>query len=111
LEINMAIDVLMASQTRLVTVDGDGWLRPAQGEPIDATADELFTVVVLWDLADGTCWTGWLATMARRTACFGPADLEDPIFQSWLRALPGWNFEQLRHATTNQGFHLVWRRA
>lgn len=106
----MVIDVLSASQ-RFVMIEGDGRLHPAKGEPLDVIADELFTVVVVWDHVDGSSWIGWLATMARQTACFGPTDLEDPAFQSWLRALPGWQPANLQHATTNQGLHLEWRRA
>lgn len=107
----MGIDVVPASQHRLVMVGGDGRLHPWQGEPLDVIADELFTVVVVWDLVEGSSWIGWLATVTRRTACFGPTDLEDAVFQSWLRALPGWQPENLRHATTTPGLHLVWRRA
>jgi hypothetical protein len=106
----MVIDVLSASQGRLVVIDGDGRLHPAQGEPLDVIADALFTVVVVWDF-ESSSWTGWLATLNRRTACFGPTDLEDPVFQTWLRALPGWRPTNLQHATTNEGLHLVWRRA
>src|SRR4051794_3517162 len=64
-EINMVIDALSALQRRLVLVDGDGRLHPVQGEPLDVIADELFTVVVVCDLAEGSSWIGWLATVTR----------------------------------------------
>jgi len=107
----MATYTEMAPQCRLVTIDGDGHLHPANGEPLDVTADELYAVVVLWDRPHGLSWKGWLSTTRHRSVCFSSADLEDPILQSWLRALPGWDHAKLWHATTSPGFHLVWRRS
>ena len=95
---------------RRVTVDGHGRLHPAQGEPIDVIADQLYAVVVLWDPDDGASWVGWLTTTTHRSVCFGASDLEGDAFQYWLRALPGWDGTQLWHATTCPGLHLVWRR-
>lgn len=95
---------------RLVTIDGDGQLHTTQGAPLDVIADQLYAVVVLWDVEGGSSWVGWLTTTARRTACFTAADLEDPIVQNWLRALPGWDHAKLWQATTCPGLHLVWRR-
>ena len=80
---------------RLVTIDGAGRLHPAQGDPIDVIADQLYALVVLWDPDESASWVGWLTTSTRRSVCFCAADLEGAVFQSWLRALPGWDQEQL----------------
>lgn len=95
---------------RLVTIDGHGWLHPTEGEPVDVIADQLFTVSVLWTLNEGSSWTGWLTTFRRNFVRFSAADLEDPVFQNWLRALPGWDHSKLWQATTCPGLYLVWRR-
>jgi len=95
---------------RLVMIDGEGKLRSAQGERIDMITDAPFTIVVLGDLEHGTSWLGWLTTSTRRSVCFGAADLADPVFQSWLHALPGWEQTKLLAATTKQGLHVVWCR-
>jgi hypothetical protein len=97
------------SRGRLVTVDGEGRLHPAQGDPLDVITDQLDTVVVQWG-RDDSSWVGWLTTSARRTVRFTVADLEDPVLQNWLRALPGWDHARLWRATTRPGVHLVWRR-
>jgi hypothetical protein len=94
---------------RLVTVDGNGRLHPAEGDPLDVIADQPLSVAVIWDREEGS-WHGWLTTVAGHTVCFEVGDLNDPIFQSWLRALPGWQHARLWEATTNPGIHLVWRR-
>jgi hypothetical protein len=78
-----------ASRSRLVTVDGYGRLHPMEGQPVDVIADQLFSVIVLWAVNDGASWIGWLTTIGRQFVRFEAADLEDPVFQSWLRALPG----------------------
>jgi hypothetical protein len=95
---------------RLVTIDGDGRLRTPEGPLLDAPADELYAIVVVWHKDAGATWVGWLITSTRRTARFAEADLEDPIVQGWLRTLPGWETEKLSAATTCPGVHLVWRR-
>lgn len=99
-----------ASHSRLVTIDGNGWLHPTDDEPIDIVADRPFAVSVLWTLNGGTSWVGWLATSHRRFARFTAADLEDVVFANWLRALPGWDQARLWRATTTPGLYLVWRR-
>jgi hypothetical protein len=108
---HMAIDIEIASRSRLLAIDGNGHLHAVTGDPLDVTADTLYAVVVLWDRHEGLSWMGWLSTTTHRSACFSSVDLEDPIVQSWLRALPGWDHAKLWHATTTPGFHLVWRRA
>ena len=105
----MLTDTDMAPQCRLVTIDGNGHLHPADGDPVDVTADALYAVIVLWNQG-GLSWRGWLSTTKHRSIRFASADLEDLILQSWLRALPGWDHSKLWHATTNPGLHLVWRR-
>ena len=106
----MAIPTELAVPGRRVAIDGHGRLHPTEGDPIDVIADELHSVVVLWNRDDGTSWLGWLTMASRRSVPFSAIDLEDPIFQNWLRALPRWEHDKLWHATTNAGHHLVWRR-
>lgn len=100
----------IASRRRLVTIDGNGWLHPTDGPPVDVIADQMFAVSVLWTINEGSSWVGWLSTIGRRFVHFGSADLEDPVFQHWLRSLPGWDQTRLWRATTVPGLHLVWRR-
>lgn len=95
---------------RLVTVDGNGQLHPAEGDPLDVIADQLYSVVVVWDRQEGSSWLGWLTTVAGRAVCFAAGDLDNPILQIWLRALPGWDEAKLWEATTSPGLHLVWKR-
>jgi hypothetical protein len=99
----------VVSRGRLVTIDGNGRLHPAQGEPLDVITDQIDTVAVQWG-RDDSSWVGWLTTTARRTVRFAVADLEDPVFQRWLRSLPGWDYARLWRATTRPGVHLVWPR-
>jgi len=108
-KMTMEAFVEVSSRGQLVTIDGDGRLHPAQGDPLDIVTDQLDTVVVQWG-RDDSSWVGWLTTTARRTVRFVVADLEDPVFQNWLRSLPGWDHERLWRATTRPGLHLVWRR-
>jgi hypothetical protein len=97
-------------QHRLLTIDGHGHLHTPRGAPLDMVADQLYEIVVQWNQGEEGSWVGCLTTAARRTARFTTADLQDPIFQTWLRALPGWEHEKLWQATTSPGSHLVWRR-
>ena len=106
----LATHVEIVPGGRLVTIDGEGRLHPAHGDPVDVIADQPDAVVVLWDLDDGCSWVGWLTTATRRTVCFSAVDLEDPVFHNWLRALPGWEHAKLWRATTCPGVHLVWRQ-
>ena len=99
-----------APQRRPLTIDGDGQLHASQGAPLDVVADQLYEIVVQWSPEEEGSWVGCLTTTARRMARFTTADLEDPIFQTWLRALPGWSHDKLWEATTSPGLHLVWRR-
>ena len=107
----MEVQMEMELHARLVTIDGDGQLHPPDGDPIDLITDEVQAVLVLWNRDDSLAWKGWLRTGSRRSISFTAADLGEPIFQNWLRSLPGWKHEQLWHATTNPGHHLVWQRS
>ena len=100
----------IACPHRQVTIDGNGWLCPTEGDPIDIIADHMFAVCVLWNASDTSSWVGWLTTTSRRFVRFSADDLDDPVFQNWLRSLPGWEHERLWRATTCLGLHLVWRR-
>jgi hypothetical protein len=94
---------------RLVTIDGNGWLHSAHGEPVVVIADQLFAVSVFWTLYGGSSWAGWLSTISRHFLRFGVDDLGDPAFHHWLQVLPGWDHARLTRATTSPGLHLVWR--
>ncbi len=106
----MVTDTEVTTVARLVSIDGNGRLCLAQGDPLDVIADQLYAVVVLWDPDDASSWVGWLTTTTRRSVCFSASDLQEPVFQNWLRALPGWEHASLWQATTCPGLHLVWRR-
>jgi hypothetical protein len=94
---------------RLVVIDRDGQLRPSSGEQPALRGEEMFVVVVLWDVELGA-WLGWLTTSYHRSLSFSAADLEDPAFQRWLAELPGWDSRKLSLALGTPGLHLVWRR-
>lgn len=109
LEVNVVTNTEAATHRKLITIDGDGRLHPAHGHPVDVIADQLHSVVVLWDLDPSLSWLGSLTTSTHHSVCFSAADLEDPVVQKWLRALPGWEHARLWHATTCPGHHLVWQ--
>lgn len=73
------------------------------------TATEPFAVVVVWVKNDPR-WRGSVTTLDGRSVRFSQSDVEDDAFQDWLRDLPGWDPEKLRHAMTSPGVYLVWRR-
>jgi hypothetical protein len=95
---------------QLVRIESDGRLRSTQNDNVAIVTEELFAVVVLWDVDDASPWLGYLATTTHRSVCFSSADIADHSLLGWLSALPGWEPSKLSHATTNPGFHLVWRR-
>lgn len=77
------------------------------------TADQLFAVLVMWEASacpDDQPWIGWLTTLDHRAVRFSSADLDDAVFQLWLRHLPSWIPDTLAHALVSPGMHLVWRR-
>src|SRR5262245_46866943 len=101
-------DAVAVPDGRRVVIDRKGRLHPVKGKPVDF-ADHLVAVLVLWRHGDHASWLGWLTTTRRRWVSFCAADLADLTVQRWLRALPGWDHDRLRHATTTPGIHIVWR--
>jgi len=79
-----------------------------EGSIEEFTHEQLFAVVLLWDLPADT-WTGWITTLNHQSMCFCAADLERTIFRQWLGDLPGWEPARLARALASRGLHQIWR--